>query len=234
MIGDRDSVHIGQMRVSFEYERCGKATVISQQISLDKHNFSFRKWQSGSIAKPLQRQPSSEDLESLSKSQHSCESAEEEHSTELGTKSTVHWLFSLLCCCLVSESLYNYFAISIDETVDYVGEVSLSKEKYFESKSKTNAFLVNTFRFWCFVLNVLGILLTTVPFLGTGLKGMPLVKALLTMQTGHTAFCFALVCGLTLTLTIISAVKLFYRPLLGLTLTALSGLIIFFIAVLDS
>ena len=38
------SPSIGMMRVYFEYDPCGPATVIAQQVQDDKGKFTFRKW----------------------------------------------------------------------------------------------------------------------------------------------------------------------------------------------
>ena len=37
----RDEPHIGQLRISFEYDTCSDVTILAQQISDDKHEFTF-------------------------------------------------------------------------------------------------------------------------------------------------------------------------------------------------
>ena len=37
----RDEPHIGQLRISFEYDICSDVTILAQQISDDKHEFTF-------------------------------------------------------------------------------------------------------------------------------------------------------------------------------------------------
>jgi len=43
---DRDAPHIGQMRISFTYDKCAEATILAQQISCDGRpgSFTFRAW----------------------------------------------------------------------------------------------------------------------------------------------------------------------------------------------
>ena len=43
----KDTPHIGQFRVTFEYDKCSEATIIGRQVeSKEKsaHEFSFEKW----------------------------------------------------------------------------------------------------------------------------------------------------------------------------------------------
>ena len=42
-----DSLHVGKIRVSFEYDRCGPATIIAKQITRtcgDRPEFTFKCW----------------------------------------------------------------------------------------------------------------------------------------------------------------------------------------------
>ena len=36
-----DEPHIGQLRISFEYDTCSDVTIMAQQISDEKHEFTF-------------------------------------------------------------------------------------------------------------------------------------------------------------------------------------------------
>lgn len=39
-----DAPHVGQLRVSFQFDRCSEATIIAQQFVNDKDETTFRKW----------------------------------------------------------------------------------------------------------------------------------------------------------------------------------------------
>ena len=61
---EKDTPHIGQFRVTFEYDKCSEATIIAMQVESQEkasHDFSFEKWMPN-IASTL-NQPVSKDQE---------------------------------------------------------------------------------------------------------------------------------------------------------------------------
>lgn len=50
--GNRDdgNPHIGQIRISFEYDKCGPCTVVAQQVASKQNDFSLRRWNPNMIS----------------------------------------------------------------------------------------------------------------------------------------------------------------------------------------
>jgi len=44
--------HVGQMKVSFDFARCGVTTIIAQQMQDDEEVYTFRKWNPDKINVP--------------------------------------------------------------------------------------------------------------------------------------------------------------------------------------
>lgn len=47
-----EAPHIGQYRITFEYDTCGPATILAQQVQNEEGQHTFRKWNPEKIKVP--------------------------------------------------------------------------------------------------------------------------------------------------------------------------------------
>ena len=98
--------HVGQYRVTFEYDTCGPVTVIAQQVQNELGHHTFRKWNPEKINVPYGQM------------------------TDADNNSTKG---SLMCCyiCLCVDKMCDTI---FEEVVDCALDTKMTSETYFDNR----------------------------------------------------------------------------------------------------
>ena len=154
-----DSPHIGQIRVSFEYDRCGSATVIAQQIATDKEDFSFQKWN------PIKWNLTDKDSEKTAQPEE-----EDDHAVVECTT---------MACCYVCVAVNSCFKYHYDEDVDYVSDGIKTSKQFFDSRSNELNCQSWIYRFIGVFLVTFSLFLLSTPYIQVLSGSVPLISILL-------------------------------------------------------
>lgn len=192
---ERDAAHIGQIRVTFEYDRCSEATLIAQQTTDQKMEYTFTEWN-----------PKKIDAKASGK--------QDEGDNEISVCG--------MACCYMCMCVTGCFNTMFEEIVDFAGDGCMSAETFFKKQERTLKWSTLGFRFMGVFLAVMGLYMIFTPVILL-LKWIPLVGFLLGGITSLAAAIFALVIGLTMSLLVMSVAWLLFRPLVALSLLALGG-----------
>lgn len=196
--------HIGQMRVSFEYAKCGVTTLIAQQVQDNDEVFTFRKWNPDKLEVPYGEDTSAEDDTTCS---------------------------NPICCyiCLCVNCCFNAM---FEEVVDHTTDTNESASHFFDSQKKSIETAGKVFRPLGIAGSVFGWYCLFAPIIAL-LKWIPLVGWLLGGLVALAAFLFALVVGLTTSILVIAVAWVFFRPLIGIPLLLAVGTSCYFIFLYD-
>ena len=183
----------------FEYDTCGAATIIGQQIQNDEGQTTFRKWNPEKIRVPYGQ------------------------STDADNSST-----SCLACCYICWCIDKCFSTVLEEVVDCAVDVKKSANEWFDEQKDMIATAAKIIRPLGVFLTCLGFYFLFAPIIAT-LSWIPLVGWLLSGIVAVAAVIFAIVVGISISLLTIAVAWVFYRPLIGIMLLALCGAGVYFI-----
>lgn len=181
--------HVGQMRVSFEHEKCGFTTVIAQQMQDNDEIFTFRKWNPDKLNVPYGESTSAD-------GDATCTNP---------------------CCCYICLCVNCLFDTMFEETVDHASDFTESAASYFEAQKKSVKSAGKLFRPLGIVANIFGWFFLFSPIIAL-LKWIPLVGWLLGSLVAVAAAIFALIVGLTLSTLVIAVAWVVFRPYIGIPL----------------
>ena len=211
-----DQPHIGQIRVSFEYDRCGSATVIAQQISTDKEDFTFQKWN------PNKWSLTDKDSEKTAQPEE-----EDDHAVAECTT---------MACCFVCISVNSCFKYHYDENVDFVSDGIKTPKQYFDSRSNELNCKSWIYRFLGAFVVAFSLFLLSTPYIEVLKGSVPLISIMLDSSSVAwlTAQVFAATAAFTLSIFVIAMAWLIYRPAISLSLLCLCGLGIYLLFFLSA
>jgi len=201
-----DWSHIGQIRICFEYDKCGPATVIAQQVSSQKFSFALRTWD------PQLMTPA--ETKAID-----CSDSDVDDTNFCSTFS--------VCCCLcsfISRQLMPEF----ETKLQFVRDGHLTSDEFFGERRRK--------LFWRTVLfEAVGALASTAGFLlifSSTLEKMtwvPLAKTLIEHQVCLASLVLAAICAVTLSLAVAAMAWLVYKPRYSMLLLLASGISVYFI-----
>jgi len=198
----RDAAHIGQIRVSFEYDKCAEATIIAQQIPGDKPDITtFKAW----------------DPDNTAGKDKMYDDDEEDGASCFG-----------MVCCYLCMCVSGCFSMMFEDTMDHAADGNQTSVQYFRQSEKQLEFTTKLLRFCGVFFAILGFYLIFTPIIVL-LNWIPLIGAFLSTIAVLAAFLIALVCGLTLSLANIAIAWLLFRPFLALGLLSLVGIGTYFL-----
>ena len=191
---NKDLPHIGQIRVSFDYDKCSNATVISKQVSTSKADFTFAKWFPETRSQAPEK-TGGDDFE--------------DDSVCTG------WF-----CCYPYKLVDKYFtAENFEESVDYVKDGLRTPDQFFSNQEGTLTFKTWSFRFLGLLLGCIGLYLNIVPLALAMKPSVPLLCTFLDLVEPVTApIYFSLIVGLTFQFALVALAWLFTRPLMSVAL----------------
>lgn len=186
------SAHIGQFRVSFEYDTCGPATIIAQQVQNEEGQVTFRKWNPEKVK--------------VSYGQ----STDADSGATQGNLACCYICVLVDCCC----------SAVFEEVVDHAVDTHITSTQYFDSQQDNIKMAAKIVRPSGIALQILGLFLLFSPVIAI-LSWIPLVGWLLGGAVALAAFVFSLVVGFVLSCLTIALAWLVYRPLIGVLFLAL-------------
>jgi hypothetical protein len=192
--------HVGQMRVCFEYDKCGSTTIIAQQMQDDDEVFTFRKWNPDKINVPFSESTDAE-------GDNMCTNP---------------------CCCYICLLVNCCFNVMFEEVVDLATDATKTTQQYFDEQKELVKKLGSIFRPIGILGCMFGFYWLFAPVISL-LKWIPLVGWLLGGLASLAAGIFAFIVGGTLACLMIAIAWVFFRPLIGVPLLAAVGTSIYFI-----
>lgn len=185
--------NIGDYRVRFSYNKCGETSVLAQQIKDDDGRWTFRKWNPNKLNVPFGQ------------------------STDAEADST--WGPAYLCyvCLLVNWM----FKAMFEEVVNLFTDGKVTAAQYFADQEKNLELANKVIRPLGIVLTILGLYFIFAPVIAM-LKFVPLVGYMLASVASFAAILFAIIVGGTASCFTIALAWIFFRPLIGIPLMALT------------
>ena len=192
--------HVGQYRVTFEYDTCGPVTIIAQQVQDEDGNHTFRKWNPEKINVPYGQ------------------------TTDVDSNFTSA---CPLCCytCMAVDWMCNTF---FEEVVFCAEDTIQTSETYFDNQDKKIVTAARCVRPLGIILSIFGWFCLFIPVIKL-LSWIPLVGWLLGFVVVVAAAVFSIVVGMILAILVIAIAWLVYRPLIGALLLTMVSVGIYFI-----
>ena len=196
-----DVTHIGQMRVSFEFNRCFEATIIAQQVHTKSRPHTFRAWDPENLMVP----------------------AGEEENIEPQLEETNSQCDSLCCFSRLLPSK------NFSRKIDFVSDQIINASDYFDEQETSQYRHTHLMRFVGLALAFAAAFLLLTPTLGMT-KWIPFVRFLL-MKTGSLAVLTAsAMVSMALWLVVTSLAWLCLRPLTTCALLSITFLSLLYLA----
>jgi len=187
--------HIGQVRVSFQYDRCSEATIIAQQIVGEKDEFTFRKWNPDKLNVAVGQK------------------------TEQETEEFSYFGFM---CCYMCMCVDGWMSFAFEEVIDHAADGTQTAKSYFNNQEGKLVWSTRMTRICGILLAVAGLWMIFTPIIAV-LNWIPLIGTLLGGVAALASFLFALLVGTTVSLLVIATAWLFFRPCMALSLLTLVG-----------
>lgn len=195
-----DAPHVGQYRVTFEYDTCGPVTIIAQQVMNEEGQNTFRKWNPEKIRVPYGQ------------------STDADSGASYGNP----------LCCYICMCVDCMCSAAFEEVVDEAVDTKMTATSYFEGQETKIAMAARYIRPLGILMTIFGFFLLFSPVIAL-LKWIPLVGWLLGGIVAIAAALFSLVVGSVISLLVIAIAWVFYRPLIGITMLVGVSIGVYFI-----